>query len=178
MEKLRNFIKNNKLLIISLVAILVLSSFFREEIRTSRETLDKKETVISQLREELKQSELKIKELSESKEKEVEEVIIVNADGSSKTIKNTKSKSSKNSKSLESKETEKITEKKEERKTDIKITKEETIHKNPKKLDVYIGIDTNLDKFGGFRYNIYGPIKGGVQVNEKGTFGITLGWEF
>ena len=181
MNKVSSFVKNNKVLILSLIAILVLSSFFREEIRESRETMLSKETQISQLRVQLQESQLKIKQLSEKKEQEVSEVIIINKDGSKKIVKNSKTKSSKNENEMNQKET-KIT-KDEWTKTnkESKITREEKIHGNPKKLDVYVGVDMGfngeLEYFGGFRYNIMGPIKAGVQASPN-SVGLTLGMEF
>ena len=187
MEKIKNFIKNNKLLIIALAAIFVISSFFQEEIRTSREKIEKKETTISQLQEELKQSELKIKELSESKEKEIEEVVIINADGSSKTIKNTRSKSKRNSKTLENTEIDKKRVEKKEEKKDTKIVKEETVHKNPKTGKIFIYGDIGFDpgfqprdpEYGfGIRQEIGNGFEVQGTVNQRGEAGVMLNWGF
>lgn len=175
MSKITNFIKNNKLLILAIISIAVLSTFFQEEIRIKREEVSKKEKVITELREKLVKSELKIKELNEQKEKEIQEIIVVNADGSSKTVKNTKSKSTKNSKSLEEKKEEKVVVKKEEKELDLKIKKEEIVHKNPSKLYLYGFGAGNFDPSNPF--NNIDPQSGGGIDFQKGSWRIELKYD-
>ena len=133
------------------------------------------------MRVQLQKSQLKIKQLSEKKEQEVSEVIIINKDGSKKIVKNSKTKSSKNEKTAEKKELSYQSEGKTTQNSSTEIKREEKIHKNPKKLDVYVGLDVGfqgeLEYFGGFRYNIVGPLKAGIQVSPN-SVGATIGWEF
>jgi vacuolar-type H+-ATPase subunit I/STV1 len=151
--------------IITVLSVLII--FF------NKSTIEHKNAKISHLERELKAYELKVSQLELlNKEKDVKIIEIIKKDGTKKTITKINEKTNKakiNTSELNSRE-----EKASIKNKDIKTTK----ITNPKKLNIGIGLDSNLKYYGNINYNFNDPFSLGGHIKNDGTIGIHLGFSF